>query len=246
MILSRVMEHVKAQHWTAVFLDFVVVVLGVFIGIQVSNLNESRHETNLERSYLMRLASDMEATGAKFQADIEKDALSRDVAAAMIRTAADPTTSDESLIASIDRFFSDGWQTPVFRPVDNAYQDLTSTGNLQLIRNTTLRDSIIALYNRYDDAAAVFQLNAQWLSPNDSRLYYEHNILLFSPRFSGIVYKNKTSDKAAAYRTAQADVGRIAEGYYWTFTSALRELHETTERTNDVLKMIRRELKTVP
>ena len=28
MILSRVIEHVKQQHWTAVSLDFVIVVLG--------------------------------------------------------------------------------------------------------------------------------------------------------------------------------------------------------------------------
>ena len=39
MILSRVIEHVRKQHWTAVFLDFVIVVMGVFIDIQVSNWN---------------------------------------------------------------------------------------------------------------------------------------------------------------------------------------------------------------
>ena len=39
MILARVIEHVKAQNWTAVALDFFIVVMGVFIGIQVSNWN---------------------------------------------------------------------------------------------------------------------------------------------------------------------------------------------------------------
>ncbi|MEZ5918201.1 MAG: hypothetical protein R3C40_11675 [Parvularculaceae bacterium] len=42
MILRRVIDHVKAQAWTAVFLDFVIVVAGVFIGIQVSNWNDER------------------------------------------------------------------------------------------------------------------------------------------------------------------------------------------------------------
>ena len=42
MILRRVIKHVKAQHWTAVFLDFVIVVLGVFLGLQVSNWNAAR------------------------------------------------------------------------------------------------------------------------------------------------------------------------------------------------------------
>ena len=35
MILRRVTEHVKAQNWFAVAIDFVIVVVGVFIGIQV-------------------------------------------------------------------------------------------------------------------------------------------------------------------------------------------------------------------
>ena len=44
MILSRFMKHMKEQHWTAVFLDFVIVVVGVFIGLQVNNWNEARQE----------------------------------------------------------------------------------------------------------------------------------------------------------------------------------------------------------
>ena len=40
MLLRRVIEHVRAQDWTAIFLDFVIVVVGVFIGIQVSNWND--------------------------------------------------------------------------------------------------------------------------------------------------------------------------------------------------------------
>ena len=39
MILRRDIEHVKMQHWTAVAVDFVIVVMGLFIGIQVANCN---------------------------------------------------------------------------------------------------------------------------------------------------------------------------------------------------------------
>ena len=40
MLLHRVINHVRAQHWTAVLLDFVIVVVGVFIGLQVDNWNQ--------------------------------------------------------------------------------------------------------------------------------------------------------------------------------------------------------------
>ena len=40
MLLRRIIEHTKAQNWTAIVFDFVIVVVGVSIGIEVSNWNE--------------------------------------------------------------------------------------------------------------------------------------------------------------------------------------------------------------
>jgi hypothetical protein len=42
MILRRIPEHVKAQNWFAVGIDFFIVVVGVFVGLQVSNWNDRR------------------------------------------------------------------------------------------------------------------------------------------------------------------------------------------------------------
>ncbi len=42
MILRRITKHVKDQNWFAVFLDFIIVVVGVVIGIQVANWSDNR------------------------------------------------------------------------------------------------------------------------------------------------------------------------------------------------------------
>lgn len=39
MIGSRIVEQLKQQHWTSVFIEIAIVVLGVFIGLQVNNWN---------------------------------------------------------------------------------------------------------------------------------------------------------------------------------------------------------------
>ena len=65
MILRRITAHVKAQNWTAVALDFVIVVVGVFIGIQVSNWNETRALRVQEKSYLRQLRDEVK-TNEKF------------------------------------------------------------------------------------------------------------------------------------------------------------------------------------
>jgi hypothetical protein len=60
MLLRRVTNHVQNQNWFAVFIDFLIVVVGVFIGIQVANWNESRIERHLSQDYTKRLIVDLE------------------------------------------------------------------------------------------------------------------------------------------------------------------------------------------
>jgi hypothetical protein len=44
MLMRRVVEQFRHQHWMAIAIDLVIVVLGVFLGIQASNWNEARIE----------------------------------------------------------------------------------------------------------------------------------------------------------------------------------------------------------
>lgn len=74
MLLRRVIEHVKAQNWTAVGLDFVIVVVGVFIGIQVSNWNAARIAEAQADDLLQRMiaeAEDARADMADYRANHE-------------------------------------------------------------------------------------------------------------------------------------------------------------------------------
>jgi len=55
MILRRLSEHVKSQDWFAVAVEFVIVVAGVFMGLQVQDWNEARKERIEEHDLLGRL-----------------------------------------------------------------------------------------------------------------------------------------------------------------------------------------------
>lgn len=55
MLLRRVTKHVKDQNWFAVGIDFVIVVIGVFIGLQVQDLYNNSGDRIKEQAYLGRL-----------------------------------------------------------------------------------------------------------------------------------------------------------------------------------------------
>ena len=61
MILRRVMAHVRQQDWTAIGIDFCIVVIGVFVGIQVANWNEARADRARERMLLGELRTEIAA-----------------------------------------------------------------------------------------------------------------------------------------------------------------------------------------
>jgi hypothetical protein len=44
MILRRLTSGLKEQHWTTIFIELLIVIIGVFVGTQVSNWNQARVE----------------------------------------------------------------------------------------------------------------------------------------------------------------------------------------------------------
>lgn len=56
MILRRLANAIRKQDWFTVLIEMLIVVLGVFLGIQVSNWNEAQQERNREAIVLEQLA----------------------------------------------------------------------------------------------------------------------------------------------------------------------------------------------
>jgi hypothetical protein len=74
MILRRITEHVRTQNWTAIGIDFVIVVVGVFIGLQVNLLNEARVESKRQERMIDALVTNLNdaiAVQKRFVAEID-------------------------------------------------------------------------------------------------------------------------------------------------------------------------------
>ncbi|MEO8810045.1 MAG: hypothetical protein ABI386_07360 [Rhodanobacter sp.] len=70
MFLRRVTANFRKQDWTAVVVELAVVVVGVFIGMQVTNWNDARIERSQEKSLLLQLHQDFEESVAGQSRDL--------------------------------------------------------------------------------------------------------------------------------------------------------------------------------
>jgi len=160
MLLRRVIGHVKAQNWAAVFLDFIIVVAGILIAFQITNWNESRQDRRDELRYLAELAVNLEADLA--QAREGQDAsLQRLVVAEAILAEAAPDYNRLPFLAQSDENlpppgpahdYPYAILTSYFFMVsaNSTFEELIQTGNIGVISNRSLVKELTGYYDRID------------------------------------------------------------------------------------------------
>jgi hypothetical protein len=149
MILRRVVEHVKAQNWFAVTLDFVIVVLGVFIGIQVASWNQARQDRQEERRYYGQLLVDLRTDLETFSRAERLTDIHDEAAQLVIDRLGgkDPPHASPGRMATAIHLA--GWINIPY-PSRGTYNELVSTGNLGLLRNIELKSEIASYYGIFD------------------------------------------------------------------------------------------------
>ena len=164
MLFRRVAEHVRTQNWTAIAIDFVIVVTGVFMGVQAANWNADRVERQREELVLDRLAIDF----------------SRLLESGAFRVASGNRTMDDldTIIGAIDRgelieadrpAFERGLKAPSDQSVlpgrSSTFVEVTSSGNSQLIRDEELRSMISRFHDQVDFSQSTFSSASMAANP---------------------------------------------------------------------------------
>jgi hypothetical protein len=166
MIFRRLAQNLAQQNWTAIFIEFVLLVLGVFLGIQVANWNEARVERELVRGHLSEIAQDLrthDALSGELQVSarmrinavdhVQREAfgtaLPRQLVLANVRWDAPP--AEPFPVGQLDQLMSSINLVRVSNSSRNGYESLISSGRLGLLRNRPLARQIQAYYGSYDN-----------------------------------------------------------------------------------------------
>lgn len=153
MLLRRVTQHVKEQNWFAVALDFLIVVFGVLLAIQVSNWNADRADRERGIIYEQRAQSVLQTELNRLDVQIryyQKVRASALRAADMLEGRA-PIIPDE-LVFHLYR----ATEYTYASPGRATYEEIVSNGGLGLIEDDNVRFAMVAFY-AYDNALEISQ-----------------------------------------------------------------------------------------
>lgn len=182
MILRKLTIALKKQNWSTVLLEILIVVVGIYVGLQVDGWNETRKEKAKEKVYLERLVRDIERDADLLSRSIQRaDNRAADAILAM-NGLADPTLLESDpcqFLASIGRVSQN------FFPVlySHTFTEIVSSGHLELIKSDALKDELGQYYTAHESAE-------QWM---DS---YRQINLDYAKAFAGVL--NRDQLKAVA------------------------------------------------
>lgn len=144
MLLRSVIQQVRNQEWVAIGIDFVIVVIGVFIGIQVSNWNTDRQEQRQAEIYTERLRAELELEFdyTRSLLDYMETTLAAGNAA-YLGLVGESSDSDESILINAFRASQYNW----YERRRAVFDEIVSAGALSRVNDTGLREAAVGLYN---------------------------------------------------------------------------------------------------
>jgi len=167
MILRRVAHHLQRQEWTAVLIELMIVILGVFLGFQVTDWASERASRSAETRHLEEIAEDLRADAAVF----DQIRLSAEMRISAIDYILDETrgvTRPSRLVTPIGDPFDIPAGPPV-APADRTkllghanlirstrgnrtgFEALLGAGGMQKIRDRQVSRQLQVYYAQYDD-----------------------------------------------------------------------------------------------
>jgi hypothetical protein len=144
MILRRLSKAIAEQNWFIVFIEVLVVVVGIFIGLQVDDWNEVRKDRKDEQLFLSRLHGDI-LIAEELSNRVRERRLNRlqsimDAGDVLFgRAGRNKLTEEECDSIASANFFN------INASSLSSLSELAATGRMGIIRNTELRPALIEL-----------------------------------------------------------------------------------------------------
>ncbi len=124
--------------------EFVLVVLGVLAALMVDTWIEQRNDDNLRQKYLARLADDLESDLQSLEYRISFFTSVHSFGLQTLeRLQSDGPVNQDAILAA---YYAS--EIFAFRPIENTYEDLQSTGNIRLLGDIELRLALASYYRK--------------------------------------------------------------------------------------------------
>lgn len=248
-VFRSIRQHIIMKNQTGTYLKYaigeiILVVIGILIALQINTWNEGRKDHKQEQVYLNRLLVETKEDILTFTKEIKKLKNGIETITLFSEALKNPLTSDDELLKSAENYFRYGSLYPTFSSSTSTFDDLSSTGNLKIIRNTQLRDLLVKHYAKHKETAELIRTSTEWALPVDGAFTYEHSIMRFEPSSKFLFPTSNTQELSTYLRNNRLDFINMIASHYWLKKDAIDQINDLEQDTKAIIEVIEQELNT--
>jgi hypothetical protein len=149
-MIRRIVESLRTRNFSVFAAELIIVIVGVFIGLQVSNWNDARVDRVRAHSYLERIRNDLDADIVNYK---DRLRLWDEVSAYGEQALSYANTGDQDGLTDWDLLlgYFQASQLAEFITTRSTYDELKSGGELGLILDPELRSRLASYYTNADN-----------------------------------------------------------------------------------------------
>lgn len=149
MILQKLTKAIRRQDWFQVVIEILIVIVGIFLGLQVQNWYEEQDERNREEFYLTQIHQELGQNIEVLDDAIKAYRSNQEMGVFLSQTINDPELVQDNPVK-----FLVSLEVPAYRRLpnvtSNTFQELNFSGDRAVFQDKVLLSDLTAYYNEVE------------------------------------------------------------------------------------------------
>ena len=214
VLIRRITQDIRNQDWVAVILDFVVVVIGILVAVQVEEWRQFQNDRAEERQVLSSISRELSADAEEIKAFTdwaEKQAATMNSLLKSLQGGArfEPDSIAQTLIDAIFMRILN-FKSPT-------YDGLKDSGRLSIILEEELRNDIVSYY----EGAVPFLQRRKNLATEQQMGLIDKSIPWF--------FRSSIDESFPGWTVVEVEVPRIGDVWRYAVADSISEIAKNTD-----------------
>ncbi len=191
MFIKRIALAFRRQDWSTVFVEILVVIVGLMLAFQLDRWWEQRGDSAQEAQYIERLIADIQADIKELEFAVELQTIRLEMAELLMAIAAN---AEEASLRPVEFLGAVSQSAYIYTPIptSHTFDDLRSTGNMRLLSNADFKNLLHDYYGYEANQRQFQEIWFQWqlrhlelaagIVSHEQETYIQDTWLFFDPK----------------------------------------------------------------
>jgi hypothetical protein len=238
--MKKIIEHLRAE-WYKYLLEILVITIGILGAFALNQWNENQKARKEEAYFLDQMSKEL-VSDSIYLHNLKNNIAQKIPAIKKLLDALHQDVSDEEYKQAFLSYVNKVFFAPYFVSNSATYDEMKSSGKINIISNKQLRNEIVTLYNHLKLTERSLIEENEFVRPQDIDLSYQKNLAKFLELQEGTFGRYINNSDILKTKKYKELLEANAANHHWSTVIDLPVIEDQLQEIKMVLEKINSEL----